>query len=319
MKQKIIFILSLLFIVVIHLSAQTTINKDSNKKNSKTQKISMSRNNMEKAYQLSGKIVTERLIAEDPLNKEIIDRVTKDDLVVIDGDFDHMHLVLSSLELPFVRLEHEDLAGYTFKPNQTVFVNCGASFPSNQVKKIASFVAAGGQLITTDWALKYVLEKAFPGYVSYNQRPSTDEVIQVEIVDKEDPVVRGFWDEETQPVWWLEGMSYPIRIANKNKVKVLIRSDELKQKYGEDAVLVRFEYGKGVVYHMISHFYLQRTEVKNVVQEERAEKYIIVKGVSKNRKIMEQAKQLNYGEVQSANTSSEFIMRAVINQQKRVQ
>jgi hypothetical protein len=141
----------------------------------------------------------------------------------------------------------------------------------------------------------------------------------VEIVDKEDPVVRGFWDEETQPVWWLEGMSYPIRILNKNTVKVLIRSDELKNKYGEDAVLVRFEYGKGVVYHMISHFYLQRTEVKNVVQEERAEKYIIVKGVSKNRKFMEQAKQLNYGEVQSANTSSEFIMRAVINQKKRSQ
>jgi len=312
MIRKTLFIFSILFVLVFYTDAQEKTNDSS-----KPEKISMSRNNMERAYKLSGKIVTERLIAEDPANKGIIDRVTKDDLVVIDGDFDHMHLVLSSLELPFVRLEHEDLAGYVFKPNQTVFVNCGASFPSNQTKKIASFVAAGGQLITTDWALKYVLEKAFPGYVSYNQRPSTDEVIQVEIVDKEDPVVRGFWDEETQPVWWLEGMSYPIRILNKNKVKVLIRSDELKQKYGEDAVLVRFEYGKGVVYHMISHFYLQRTEVKNVVQEERAEKYIIVKGVSKNRKIMEQAKQLNYGEVQSANTSSEFIMRAVINQKRR--
>lgn len=317
MKQKTIFILSLLFIVVIHLSAQTTINKKSNNKNSKTQKISMSRNNMEKAYKVSGKIVTERLIAEDPFNKEIIAGVSNDDLVVIDGDFDHMHLVLSSLELPFVRLDHDELPGYTFKPYQTVFVNCAASFPQNQVKKLSSFVAAGGQLITTDWALKYVLEKAFPGYVSYNQRPSTDEVIQVEIIDKEDPVVRGFWDEETQPVWWLEGMSYPVRVLNKNKVKVLIRSDELKKKYGEDAVLVRFEYGKGVVYHMISHFYLQRTEVKSVIQEERAEKYVIVKGVSRNKRIMEDVKQLNYGEVQSANTSSEFIMRAVINQKRK--
>ncbi|MDR0348547.1 MAG: hypothetical protein LBH90_03525 [Tannerella sp.] len=272
---------------------------------------------MEKAYSVSGKIVRERLAAEDPSSKEIIAGVSKDDLVVIDGDFDHMHLVLSSLGLPFVRIDHDELPGYTFRPGQTVFVNCAASFPSGQAKKLAAFVAAGGQLITTDWALKYVLEKAFPGYVCYNQRPSVDEVIQVEIVDREDPAVGGFRDEETQPVWWLEGMSYPIRVLNRDKVKVLIRSDELKERYGEDAVLVRFEYGKGVVYHMLSHFYLQRTEVKNVVQEEKAEKYIIVKGASKNRRIMEDVKHLSYGEVQSANTSSEFIMRAVINQVRK--
>lgn len=78
----------------------------------------------------------------------------------------------------------------------------------------------------------------------------------------------GFLDQEKDaaPVWWLEGSSYPIEILDKKKVKVLVRSEELKRRYKHDPVIISFEWGKGVVYHMISHFYLQRSETRTQKQ-----------------------------------------------------
>ena len=45
-----------------------------------------------------------------------------------------------------------------------------------------------------------------------------------------------------------------------------MRSDELKRRYKHDSVIISFEWGKGVVYHMISHFYLQRSETRTKKQ-----------------------------------------------------
>jgi hypothetical protein len=90
------------------------------------------------------------------------------------------------------------------------------------------------------------------------------------------------------PQWWLEGSSYPIEIVNQKEVDILIKSKEIEKKYGESAVFVTFDYGKGKVYHMISHFYLQRAETRTArhkksgaeyayeklnMDESRAEKY----------------------------------------------
>ena len=73
-------------------------------------------------------------------------------------------------------------------------------------------------------------------------------------------------EKDAAPVWWLEGSSYPIEVIDKEKVKVLVRSDELKRRYKHDPVIISFEWGKGVVYHMISHFYLQRSEIRTQKQ-----------------------------------------------------
>ncbi|NJO02962.1 MAG: hypothetical protein HC880_15925, partial [Bacteroidia bacterium] len=120
----------------------------------------------------------------------------------------------------------------------------------------------------------------FPISIAYNQRPTGDEVVRIELIDREDPVVSGFLDEKADPIWWLEGSSYPIKILDKEKVKVLIRSKELGEKYDEEAVIVRFAYGEGTVYHMISHFYLQRTEIREQKQTLSASEYFKDKGAS---------------------------------------
>lgn len=324
MRTKTIVTLTLsacLFLFTKNSGAQVNLSNSSQIKNIDKQDSSQG-NPMKSAYEVSGYMVKKRLQTEDKNNIKVIEDISKNDLIVVDGTYDHMHLVLSSLKLPFVRISQQQFKDIKLEPHQTVFVNCAGSFPKEQTRKLATFVAQGGQLITTDWALKNVLEVSFPGYVAYNGKATADEVVRVEVMDKDDSVIKGFLDEETAPVWWLEGSSYPIKVLDKNKVKVLIRSNELKDKYGEEAVLIKFEHGKGVVYHMISHFYLQRTETKDAKQGIGANAYMELKEVvisKDNQELNKKIEKLDYGTVQSANTSSEFIMRAVVNQKKKNQ
>lgn len=271
---------------------------------------------MKKAYKLANSLLKDRLGQED---KDLLENIDQSDVVVVSGTYDHIHLVLKHLNLPFVEVNHQQFMDVKLKSDQTVFVNCASNFPEEGARKLATFVAQGGQLITTDWALKNVLEVGFPNTVAYNGKPTGDEVVRIELLDREDPVITGFIDEETAPVWWLEGSSYPIKILDQARVKVLMRSKELGEKYGDDPVIVRFSHGEGIVYHMISHFYLQRTETREAKQSDKSAGYAMSKGATAETMAEFQAEgeDINYGEVQSASTSAEFVSRAILKQKKK--
>lgn len=272
---------------------------------------------MEEAYKLANEMVREKLYREDRSNIKVLDGLTDSDVLVIRGSFDHVDQVLYSLNIPFAEIDQSELMAVKLKPHQTVFVNCGSLFSAEMARKLAAFVHAGGQLITTDWALTSIIELGFPNTIAFNQKPTADEVVRVEVVDKKDSVVLGFLDEKAAPVWWLEGSSYPIKILNPEKVKVLIKSNELKAKYGDEAVVVRFRYGEGTVYHMLSHLYLQRTETREGRQDLAAAEYMKDKGASNETISKAAASGVTYGEVQSANTTSDFVSRLIINQKKK--
>lgn len=273
---------------------------------------------MDEAYKLANEMVREKLYREDRSNIKVLDDLTKNDIVVINGTYDHIGQVLNSLKIPFVEIDQSQLISAKLEPHQTVFVNCASGFSPDMARKLATFVEAGGQLITTDWALLNVIQVAFPNTIAYNERATADEVVRVEVVDKQDSVVLGFLDEKAAPVWWLEGSSYPIKVLNPEKVKVLIKSKELKEKYGEEAVVVRFNHGKGTVYHMLSHLYLQRTETREGKQELAATEYFKDKGASNETISKAAGSGVTYGQVQSANTTSDFVSRIIIKQRKKV-
>lgn len=272
---------------------------------------------MKEAYELANDMVRERLRKEGSENIQILDDLKKNDVIVVNGTYDHIAMVLESLKIPFVAIEHQQLLSAKLEPHQTIFVNCASSFSPEAARKLATFVSEGGQLITTDWALKNVIEVAFPNTIAYNNRPTGDEVVRIEAIDRQDSVILGFLDEKADPVWWLEGSSYPIQILDKEKVKVLIRSKELGEKYGADPVVVRFAHGKGLVYHMISHFYLQRTETRDKKQSAPAAEYFKDKGAGAANVAKAAASGVSYGEVQSANTSADFVSRVIIKQKKK--
>jgi hypothetical protein len=120
---------------------------------------------MADAYELGSEMAREHLSAED---KQLIDGMADDTVIVVPGTYDHIHKVLTSLKIPFKTVQQNELLTYPLRPEeQTVYVNCASSFPAEVAHRLRKFVDDGGQLITTDWALKNVLEVAF-GEVSYS-------------------------------------------------------------------------------------------------------------------------------------------------------
>ena len=128
---------------------------------------------------------------------------------------------------------------------------------------------------------------------------------------------QGVLDGDDEPQWWLEGASYPIRVLDPERVRVLIRSGELGEKYGECAVAVVFEFGKGEVFHMISHYYLQRTELRNDRHAMSAEDYASEKGVMFSPAMSMMVNDLSLGEVEAAATSARLFANIVATKKQR--
>ena len=145
-----------------------------------------------------------------------------------------------------------------------------------------------------------------------------DDVVRIEVVDATSPYLAGVLDAENDPQWWLEGSSYPITVVDPERVRVLIRSKELGEKYGEQAVAVVFPYGKGEVFHMISHYYLQRTELRNDRHQQTAASYATEKGVPVDSEMAAIMSNLNLGDVESAESSTRLFANIVADKKRRI-
>ena len=178
------------------------------------------------------------------------------------------------------------------------------------------FVAAGGHLFTTDWALKHVLEPAFPGVVAHNGRTTGDEVVRIEVRDAENPYVAGVFHEGADPLWWLEGSSYPISILAPEVVSVLIASRELEDRHGEAPVAISFPFGRGEVLHMISHYYLQRGETRTARHASSWKTYATEMGqAGLAREAPAEYEHLTTGEVEAAHKSMRLLSSVLLRKQ----
>jgi hypothetical protein len=271
----------------------------------------------QRAYSAGARIARARLAAESPLDAAALERVTAADIIVVRGCYDHVERVLEVLEVPFTPIDPEHLPSIRLQPEQLLIVNCPGKVPRQSIGKIAEFVAAGGSLFTTDWALRHVVEPAFPGVLAYNERPTRDDVVRVVVRPHDNPFLAGVMDGRDDPQWWLEGSSYPIKILAPERVEVLIESRELADRYGEPAVAVLFRHGQGEVFHMISHFYLQRTELRGARHQQPAAAYAAEKGITPDAPTAAALDGLTLGEVESAQTSARFFSNIVARKMRR--
>ncbi len=274
--------------------------------------------NTQAAYLGGASIARDRMANEAPLDAEALAAVVASDIVVVSGCYDHVERVLQALEVPYQTVQPGSLARVDLRPKQLLVVNCPGELTPAEIIKVRDFVAAGGSLFTTDWALRNVIEPAFPGLVEYNDRSTGDDVVGIEVVDSDSPYLQGVLDGADDPQWWLEGSSYPIRVLDPERVRVLIRSGELGEKYGECAVAVVFEFGKGEVFHMISHYYLQRTELRNARHQQTAASYASEKGVPVDSKTAAMMVNLNLGDVESAESSTRLFANIVADKKRRI-
>jgi len=272
----------------------------------------------QRAYAVGSRLARARLECDAPDDAQALREVEASDVVVVGGCYDHVERVLGVLDLPYTALDGESLHRARLRPDQLLVVNCPGTVGKRAISSIRDFVAEGGSLFTTDWALRNVVEPAFPGIVEFNERPTRDDVVRIEVCSKDNPFLAGVLDGQDDPQWWLEGSSYPIRVLDPSRVEVLLRSRELEKKYGEAPVAVLFHYGKGEVFHMISHYYLQRTELREARHQKPAASYFAEKNVAMSAPEAALASDLSLGELESAATSSRLIANLVARKKRKV-
>lgn len=264
-----------------------------------------------RAYRAGGRMTRDRLAREAPCDAAALTAVEASDLIVVSGQYDHVEQVLGALEMPYTPVAPGNLSRISLRRDQLLVVNCPGQLRAGDVAFVRDFVAGGGSLFTTDWALKHVIEPAFPGTVAYNGTQTTDDVVPIEVLDRENPFLHGVMDGQDEPRWWLETASYPIRVIDHDAVRVLINSRELGNRFGEAPVAVLFRWGEGEVFHMINHYYLQRSELRSARQRASAAGYFAEKGLRVPSEMACDVARLAVGDVESAATSSRLFANVV--------
>jgi hypothetical protein len=211
---------------------------------------------MTQAYQATAGVVREELKKQAGVSPEDF---RGGEILVTLGQYDRVQQVLEYLALPYQTLPCQVVETLPLRADQVLIVNCPGQFTPDGLEAVRRFVAAGGTLITTDWALQTTVQRAFPGTIEYTGQATADDVVKVSWVNPDSPYTRGVEVPGHAISWWLEGSSYPIRILDR-RVTVLVRSDEMARKYKEDPLVVTFDYGEGTVFHLTSHYYLQRSQ-----------------------------------------------------------
>ena len=275
---------------------------------------------MFKAYQIAQEMIKDRLDDVDKDAARELDSIGENEVIVARGQYDFIERVFSKMGMPHKVVAPSAFEAFAPSPEQIVFLNCPGNIDREGVRNLVDFVEKGGFLFTTDWALKHVIEPGFPGTLRYNGNSTGDEVVRVEIDSKEDPFLKSLIGEEDDPQWWIEGSSYPIEVLDKDRVEVLVRSNEVTERYGESPIFTSFDHGEGKVYHMISHFYLQRTETRTERHRRSGTDYMSEKLRMSPARVAKYAKmgmdQSSLGEVESAYSSS-ALMGKVFYEKRR--
>jgi hypothetical protein len=275
---------------------------------------------MKKAYQASSKLMQKKMEKERPQDLEILKKVKDSSIVIVAGSYDKVEMVLDLINIPYVLIQPYELDKVNLSPDQILIINCPGNIDSS-LQKVHEFVKMGGLLFTTDWALLNVLEKIFPDYVRYNNRATSDDHVRVEVVDKSNNFLQGLFKGDADPIWWLESSSYPIQILDEEKVRVLVNSKEMENKYGEAPIVITFNYGDGgSVLHMVSHYYLQRSELRTQRHKASAKEYALSElGLSEEEIADEDLDNLSLGEAENAYSTTQFISNVIVEQQKKIE
>ncbi len=241
---------------------------------------------LKKAYETSGKIFEQVSKLYQPGILEQIRQIGPEDIVVVQGTYDHIENLLDTIKIPHKIITYEDIT----KNNggRTMFVNCKSyegTIAAKTKDAVYQFVSDGGRLVTTDWALGLV-SKVFPGKYK-KTKESADDVVEIQCPTDLGRKFVGLNYAQCHPKWWLEGSSHIYDIMD--GVTPIITSNEMNDKYGKPYIAAGFVEGKGEAIHFISHLELQRTHLRSKGDSAGLETFLEKMKISKT-KDMEDAK-----------------------------
>jgi hypothetical protein len=198
-----------------------------------------------------------------------LERLRQAEVVVVRGSADHMEHVMQKAQVKYVVVDPEDLPQLPLHGQQVLMVNCTGEMSPAARERVRRFVTAGGFLYTTDHAVHYLVERAFPGYVKWNQKTSNEEIFPMEVGQTDRGLLKKLGNGG-HPRWQLAGGGYLFDVVDKQHVDVLMSSRAVAQKYGSGVLGVRFRVGDGQVIHVTGHFFTQPGQAPEVASAGRA-------------------------------------------------
>ena len=198
-----------------------------------------------------------------------LERLRQAEVVVVRGSADHMEHVLQHAQVKYVVVEPEELPQLPLHGQQVLMVNCTGEMSPAARERVRRFVSAGGFLYTTDHAVHYLLERAFPGYIKWNHKTSTEEIFTMEVGAGDRGLLKKL-GAGGHPRWQLAGGGYLFDVVDAHAVDVLMSSRAVAQRYGSGVLGVRFRVGDGQVIHVTGHFYTQPGQAPEVASAGRA-------------------------------------------------
>ena len=272
---------------------------------------------MRKANRVAAEMVKKRLRSRGN-DLELLSKAGAADIVIVAGTYDRAQDALGAMDIKHVVIRPRLVAKLDLMATQTLLINCPGNIGKEGRAKIESFVRRSGFLVTTDWALKNVVQRAFPGTIRHNGVETGDDVVKVQIHEhKKEELLDGIKLSQENPRWWLEGSSYPIKILDKKKVKVLMSSKQMGRRYGQSPIAVSFSHHDGKVLHMTSHFYLQRSKANKTKGSKLASAAgLTKKDLSDMKKRGIDADEVSAGEVNSAYSMQQLSSNILLSKQR---
>jgi hypothetical protein len=180
-------------------------------------------------------------------------RIAEGQVVVVKGTWDDSAKTLRKFGIPYERVKSGDLEDMPLDAVKVLIVDCAGKVPRSACQRIRDFVARGGYLLSTDWALDNCVSRTFPGYVEWDRKTNARPLYDAEIQNP-DPVL--FNRVVSNSFWKMDEASHLIGVLKPNAVRVLARSKGLlsEDAVGQGVLAVEFPFGRGYVLHMVGHF-----------------------------------------------------------------
>ncbi len=186
----------------------------------------------------------------------VLERATKEQIIEIKGEWDDAAHALRTFGLPYTRVPAKKFSEVNLNNVKIVVVNCEGHLPNEAILSLRRFVAMGGYLLTTDWALENVVERGFPGTVKWCQGSYTNDqqniVVDAVVVGQDPEMIAG-----TTPVghWQLVKKSQIAQVLNTQRVQVLARTRMMREDPNQLGILACvINHGAGKVMHLVGHF-----------------------------------------------------------------
>ncbi|MBX9941346.1 MAG: hypothetical protein K2Y32_18935 [Candidatus Obscuribacterales bacterium] len=174
-------------------------------------------------------------------------------IVEVAGRWDHADKTLKSLGLSYRHIKSKQITEELLQNTKVLILNCAGELKRDKLQLVRDFVARGGYLLSTDWALDNAVELAFPGTISFNKGLNKKPIYQANFVSPDAVLAAG---TVYKAYWKLDQEAHLVRILDSRKVRVLVSSPDLalEDPDGKGILACVFPFGRGYVLHMTGHF-----------------------------------------------------------------